>query len=119
MVSPLTDAARLQRLAALAEGFLYVVSRLGITGSQTHFDDQLRAILARARAAVDLPLCVGFGVSTPAAAQHMVALGADGVITGSRIIEIIRAAGEDFGPAVEQFCRTMQAAVDGTAVQAV
>ncbi|QUV86201.1 tryptophan synthase subunit alpha [Chloracidobacterium aggregatum] len=119
MVSPLTDAARLQRLAALAEGFLYVVSRLGITGSQTHFDDQLRVTLERARAVVNLPLCVGFGVSTPAAAQHMVALGADGVITGSRIIEIIRAAGEDFGPAVEQFCRTMQAAVDGNAVQAV
>jgi tryptophan synthase alpha chain len=116
MVSPLTDTARLQRLASLAEGFLYVVSRLGTTGSQTQFDDQLRATLGRARAAVDLPLCVGFGVSTPAAAQHMVALGADGVITGSRIIEIIRAAGENFGPAVEQFCRTMQAAVDGMAV---
>lgn len=112
MVSPLTTPARLHQIATLAEGFLYVVSRLGITGSQTHFDDQLRATLAQARAAVKLPLCVGFGVSTPAAAQHMAALGADGVITGSRIIELIRAAGDDFRPAVEQFCRTMQAAID-------
>ncbi|MGQ9898439.1 MAG: tryptophan synthase subunit alpha [Acidobacteriota bacterium] len=117
MVSPLTDAARLRRIALLATGFLYVVSRLGITGSQTHFDDELRETLTRTRAAVHLPLCVGFGVSTPEAAQHMVALGADGVITGSRMIEIIRTAGDMLEAAVEQFCYAMQSAVDGVSSQ--
>ncbi|OYT72092.1 MAG: tryptophan synthase subunit alpha [Chloracidobacterium sp. CP2_5A] len=115
MASPLTDAERLRRIGELAEGFLYVVSRLGTTGSATNFDDQLRATLARARAATKLPLCVGFGVSTPEAARQMIALGADGVVTGSRIVEIIREAGDDFPAAVLDFCAVMRRAVDGTA----
>ncbi|MFQ3581355.1 MAG: tryptophan synthase subunit alpha [Chloracidobacterium sp.] len=112
MVSPLTDAERLRRIGEVAEGFLYVVSRLGITGSETNFDNQLQSVLARARAAVNLPLCVGFGVSTPDAARRMIELGADGVVTGSRIIEIIQAAGDDFPAAVQQFCETMRQAID-------
>ncbi len=115
MASPLTDAERLRRIGELAEGFLYVVSRLGTTGSATSFDDQLRATLARARAATKLPLCVGFGVSTPEAARQMIALGADGVVTGSRIVEIIRAAGDDFPAAVRAFCAAMRQAADEAA----
>lgn len=115
MVSPLTSVERLRRISTLAEGFLYVVSRLGTTGSDTNFDDQLRATLARARAVAKLPLCVGFGVSTPEAARQMIALGADGVVTGSRIIEIIREAGHDVSTAVGTFCAAMRQAVDDAA----
>ncbi len=119
MVSPLTGEDRLRQIGALAEGFLYVVSRLGITGSDTNFDEQLRATLARTRRLSRLPLCVGFGVSTPEAARQMIALGADGVVTGSRIIEIIREAGDNFPTAVQSFCAAMQRAVDEPAAQAV
>lgn len=115
MASPLTGAERLRRIGALAEGFLYVVSRLGTTGSDAVFDDQLRTTLARARTFTRLALCVGFGVSTPEAARRMIALGADGVVTGSRIIEIIRETGDGFPAAVQSFCAAMRRAVDASA----
>ena len=90
IVSPLTSDARLKKISACASGYIYVVSRLGITGTEERYDDQLSDLLARARKHTKLPLCVGFGVSTPAQATRMLAMGADGVITGSKIVQIIR-----------------------------
>lgn len=87
IVSPLTDEARLQKILARASGFLYVVSRLGITGVEARYDDTLSALLQRVRQYSSLPACVGFGISTPAHARQMLDLGADGVITGSAVIQ--------------------------------
>lgn len=90
IISPLTDDERLAAISRVARGYLYVVSRLGITGVHEHFDTELDRLLKRARNASSLPLCVGFGVSTPAQAKLMIEKGADGVITGSRIIQLMR-----------------------------
>lgn len=90
IISPLTDDTRLQKVASVAGGYLYVVSRLGITGTHESYDSHLESLLSRARKASGLPLCVGFGISTPAHAQAMIGLGADGVITGSRIIQMMQ-----------------------------
>lgn len=94
IVSPLTAANRLTTIGELGDGFLYVVSRLGITGTEERYDAELRDLLDRARANAKLPLCVGFGISTPDQAHAMFAAGADGVIVGSRVVQLVREAGD-------------------------
>lgn len=89
IVSPLTDEVRLNKILKHAGAFLYLVSRLGITGAHESYDSHLKAIIDSVHRTSDLPVCVGFGVSTPQQAQSMLALGADGVITGSRIIDLV------------------------------
>jgi len=90
IVSPLTDKTRLKGILKYAGGFLYAVSRLGITGVEARYDDQLKNLIASVKAESELPICIGFGISNPEQAKTMCELGADGVITGSKIIEIIR-----------------------------
>lgn len=90
IISPLTDDVRLSAIAQVGRGYLYVVSRLGITGTHEGYDDALQSLLARARKLSALPLCVGFGVSNPEQAGKMIEIGADGVITGSRVIQLMR-----------------------------
>ncbi|HEY9868357.1 MAG TPA: tryptophan synthase subunit alpha [Candidatus Obscuribacterales bacterium] len=112
IVSPLTSEERLDAILRHASGFLYAVSRLGITGTDERYDEQLQAMIARVRAKTNLPLCVGFGISTPEQARSMLALGADGVITGSRIIEIVETAGsKSLLPALQPYLQSMVAAV--------
>ena len=110
IVSPLTDDARLQTVLNHAGGFLYIVSRLGITGVEERYDHRLAALLDRVKARTALPLCVGFGISQPEHAARMIRAGADGVITGSRVIRIIQqTSGSDRVTALTQFVREMRA----------
>lgn len=95
MVTPLTDEARLQAMLPFAGGFWYVVSRLGVTGVEQRYDEQLANTLQRLKRLSDLPACVGFGISTPQHVQAMGAMGADGAITASAIIQHLRQAGLD------------------------
>jgi tryptophan synthase alpha chain len=94
IVSPLTKPERVQQLATVAGAFFYVVSRLGITGSHATYDEKLPATLQMLRSVSNLPLYVGFGISTPQQAQTMIELGVDGFITGSRIIELVKQGGD-------------------------
>jgi tryptophan synthase alpha chain len=91
IVSPLTSDERLGLILRNAGGFIYGVSRLGITGTHEKYDEHLSAMIQRVRSQTDLPLCLGFGISTPEQARKMLDLGADGVITGSRVIELVDA----------------------------
>ena len=75
---------------------MYLVSRLGVTGEQATLSAELPASAARLRAATDLPLCIGFGIATPAQARDAAQLG-DGVVVGSAIV---RAANESVDAAV-------------------
>ena len=86
LVSELTGEARLARVAAAGDGFLYVVARVGTTGERAGLEPALPGLLARLRAATDLPAVVGFGVSTPEHVRSLVAAGADGVISGSAVV---------------------------------
>jgi tryptophan synthase alpha chain len=95
IVSPLTDPDRLAELLPKAGGFLYVVSRLGITGATASYDSQLAQLMAGIKTQTDLPLYVGFGISTPEQARQMVQAGADGYITASAMIDQIN----HYGPA--------------------
>lgn len=95
IVSPLTSAERLDLILKHAGGFLYAVSRLGITGVEERYDTQLKNLIDKVHARTQLPVCVGFGISTPDQARAMLALGADGVITGSRIIALVNSTGPE------------------------
>lgn len=87
MVSELTTPERFERIAAHAEGYLYVVSYLGVTGVEDAvLEDKIAAVLHAARQHTDLPLCVGFGINSRRHVAAAARAGADGVIVGSRIV---------------------------------
>ncbi len=91
LVAPTTPDERLARIGAQARGFVYTVSLTGTTGERSGLQDGLSAVVARAAARTQVPIAVGFGISTPEQAAAAAAAGADGVIVGSRLV---RAAGE-------------------------
>ena len=87
LVSPTSPPARMSRAARLSSGFLYVVSRPGTTGARDSLPSDLSRTVARARRAAreNLPVAVGFGIATPAAARLAARL-ADGVVVGSALV---------------------------------
>ncbi len=91
LMAPTTDPDRAGAIAAASRGFLYLVSLTGVTGAALGGGEGLPDLVARARAATDLPCYVGFGVSTPEQARAA-ASAADGVIIGSALIKIIETA---------------------------
>ncbi len=103
IVSPVTGQDRLNKILSHASGFLYLVSRLGVTGNaeRSHSKDlALIDLIKQAKSMTDLPIYAGFGISSAADAQSMFAIGADGVITGSQVIKIVQT--NDFTEATVQ-----------------
>ena len=96
LVAPTTPPERLERIGTRARGFLYTVSVIGTTGERAALSNRLSEIVAAAKGATDVPVALGFGISTPAQAAQAAAAGADGVIVGTRLV---RAAGESHDPA--------------------
>ena len=89
-VTPTTDDARLKRIIADASGYLYYVSVAGVTGTKAVPEEEVRAAMARVRAATDLPCTVGFGIRSPEQAEAIARL-ADGVVVGSAIVSRVAA----------------------------
>lgn len=92
LVAPTSTEERIERIARAATGFLYCVSREGVTGAQERLGPAAARLLKKARQATDLPMALGFGISTPdqarAAAQH-----ADAIVVGSAIVSKFHACG--------------------------
>jgi tryptophan synthase alpha chain len=109
LVAPTTPPARMAEIARHGSGFVYLISRLGVTGLRDDVPPELPATVAALRAATALPICVGFGISRPDQATRVARL-ADGVVVGSAIV---RAAEEGVGRAVE-LTRALRRAVDET-----
>jgi len=108
LVAPTTPAARMAEIARHGSGFVYLISRLGVTGVQEQLSAELPATVAALREVCALPICVGFGISTPEQARAVGAM-ADGVVVGSALV---RAADTDIGAALE-LVRGLRAALDG------
>ena len=89
IVSPLTSNERLKKIIKKARGFVYVVSRLGVTGVREDLEKGTLKLLKRIMPATNLPLCVGFGISKPEHVREVCISGADGVIVGSAIVKLI------------------------------
>lgn len=109
LVAPTTRPARVRTIAAAARGFLYYVSRTGVTGARQALAEGLAAEVAEVRALTPVPVAVGFGISTPEQAAT-VARVADGVVVGSALVETLRAEGVEAGRA---FLRALRRAVEG------
>jgi tryptophan synthase alpha chain len=93
LVSPTTTDARIRRSAELGRGFLYVISRLGVTGMRDSLAADVPALLARVRAASSLPIAVGFGISRP---EHVAEAcrAADAAVVGSALVDTIARNGD-------------------------
>jgi len=108
LIAPTTARDRLARSVAGAEGFLYLIARLGVTGASDAVATDLAASVARVREVTTLPIAVGFGVSTPAQARAVAEL-ADGVVIGSALVDIL---GRDGVGASASFLASIRAALD-------
>ena len=90
LVTPATPAERLRKLCAVSEGFVYAVTRTGITGGTESLPEQLADYLATVKRASRLPVCAGFGVREREQVR-IIAEHADGVIVGSALLEALEA----------------------------
>jgi len=89
MVTPNTDTERIKLIASKTTGFIYTVSLLGVTGSRENLSDAVAGLVGRLKKLTSVPICVGFGISKPQHAAQVAAAGADGVIIGSKVVELI------------------------------
>ena len=108
LAAPTSTDHRLQLVAQHSSGFVYLVSRTGVTGEQTSLSSAAAPLLARTRQYTDLPLALGFGISTPAQVAEVAAL-ADGIVVGSAIVNTIEAnaGAADLAQKLEAFTRTL------------
>ncbi len=109
LIAP-TSANRIAMIAKEAEGFIYLVSSLGVTGTRAEITTDLKSIVSVIRENTDVPCAIGFGISTPDMAARM-AQEADGVIVGSAIIKILAARGREAAPYVGSFVKDMKDAI--------
>lgn len=93
LLSPTTTAERIRRASELGSGFLYGISRLGVTGVRDTVDDSARELAQRVKSATRLPLALGFGISRP---EHVRSIGqwADAAVVGSALVKVIAEHGQ-------------------------
>lgn len=111
LIAP-TSENRIAMIAKEAEGFLYVVSSLGVTGTRSEITTDLNAIVRVIRQNTDIPCAIGFGISTPEQAARMAGI-ADGAIVGSAIIKLLEQYGKEAPRYVGEYVRRMKEAVSG------
>lgn len=109
MVAP-TSAERVKMIAEQAEGFLYCVSSLGVTGVRTEISTGIADLIAVVKKVKDIPCAIGFGISTPEQAKKMADI-SDGAIVGSAIVKIIAEHGKDSVSYVRDYVSEMKRAV--------
>ncbi len=109
LIAPTSDA-RIGKIAAEAQGFVYCVSSLGVTGVRGQITTDIAAMVSRIKAVKGLPCAIGFGISTPEQARAMAAA-ADGVIVGSAVVKLVEQFGLDCVAPVCEYVRRMKAAV--------
>lgn len=112
LIAP-TSANRIAMIAKEAEGFIYVVSSLGVTGTRSEIKTDLTSIVEVIRQNTDIPCAIGFGISTPEQARKMAGL-SDGAIVGSAIVKIIEKHGREAAPYVGAYVREMKEGMAST-----
>lgn len=109
LIAP-TSENRIAMIAKEADGFIYLVSSLGVTGTRSEISTDLKSIVDVIRQNTSVPCAIGFGISTPEQAKKMADI-ADGAIVGSAIIKIIEQYGKDAPKYVGEYVRSMKDAV--------
>jgi len=117
MVTPNTTSERMQRIAAQTTGFIYTVSLLGVTGSRTALSEAVEGLVGQLKQLTEVPVCVGFGISSAQHARAVAEAGADGIIIGSKIVGMIEAnlgAPEKMAAQIGAFLAEVKAALTGS-----
>ncbi|MBI4910318.1 MAG: tryptophan synthase subunit alpha [Acidobacteria bacterium] len=114
LASPTSPARRLKAVSDLSSGFVYLVSRAGVTGERQELSNSVAPLVAEMRRATQLPLAVGFGISTPEQAAQVGSL-AEGVVVGSAFVRIVEQNHDsaDLEIRLEEFARTLSSALQG------
>jgi tryptophan synthase alpha chain len=109
-LAPTSTEERIKFVAERSRGFIYLVSVTGVTGARDRLPAELEAFVARVRDITSQPLCVGFGISTPQEARRVARI-ADGVIVGSRLIQLMEAE-DNFMSSVSNFTKGLRHALN-------
>lgn len=109
LIAP-TSENRIAMIAREAEGFLYIVSSLGVTGMRSEINTDLTSIVKIVRQNTDIPCAIGFGISTPEQAWKMADI-SDGAIVGSAIIKLLEKYGKDAPPYIGEYVKSMKDAL--------
>ncbi|MBP3569921.1 MAG: tryptophan synthase subunit alpha [Lachnospiraceae bacterium] len=109
LIAP-TSHQRIAMIASAAEGFVYIVSSLGVTGTRSEITTDLSSIIKMVKAHTDVPCAIGFGISTPEQAKKMAAI-SDGVIVGSAIIKLMEKYGSESAEPVGEYVKNMKDAI--------
>ena len=109
LIAP-TSADRIQMIAKEAQGYVYVVSSLGVTGMRSEIKTDLKSIIDLVKQATDVPAAVGFGINKPEQAEKISKI-SDGVIVGSAIVKIIEKYGENAADEVYKYVKEMKDSV--------
>ncbi|MBI2829825.1 MAG: tryptophan synthase subunit alpha [Chloroflexi bacterium] len=110
LLAPTSPEERIRMVAEKSRGFIYLVSVTGVTGARSKLPPDLEEFIVKVRQLARQPLCIGFGISTPEQAKRVARL-ADGVIVGSRLIQLMEAEG-DFVSKVRNFVTSLRHALD-------
>lgn len=114
LIAPTSTDERVRLVASKATGFIYCVSLTGVTGIRDRLSEDVEGVVRRIKAATPVPVCVGFGVSTPEQARQVAEV-ADGVIVGSALVSLLESDGT---PArLGRFVGELRRAIDGTGVR--
>lgn len=111
MIAP-TSGERIRMIAAEAEGFVYCVSSLGVTGMREKIGHEAGEMIKAVKAVKDIPCAIGFGISTPGQAAELSAY-CDGIIVGSAVVKIVEEHGENCVGHVAEYVRRMKEAISG------
>jgi tryptophan synthase alpha chain len=108
LVAPTSSESRIQEVAARSTGFVYVVSRTGVTGAENAVPLEVSGLVNRCKQLTDKPVCVGFGISTP---EHvkMVCESADGAVVGSAIVKVLHDKWESDRNSISRFVSALKA----------
>ncbi|MCR4689301.1 MAG: tryptophan synthase subunit alpha [Saccharofermentans sp.] len=109
LIAP-TSEDRIAKIASSAEGFIYVVSSLGVTGVRSKINTDIEGLTSQVRSSSNVPCAIGFGISTPEQAKNMSGH-ADGVIVGSAIVKLIARHGKDAPSYVFEYVKSMVDAI--------
>ncbi|MFI3141621.1 MAG: tryptophan synthase subunit alpha [Clostridia bacterium] len=109
LIAP-TSHDRIKMIAKEADGFVYCVSSLGVTGVRSEITTDIGAMVKLVKGEKEIPCAIGFGISTPDQAKHMAQF-ADGVIVGSAIVKLCKEHGENCAPYIGEYVKSMKDAI--------
>ncbi|KAK9747696.1 hypothetical protein RND81_02G009300 [Saponaria officinalis] len=113
LTTPTTPRNRMKEIVEASEGFVYLVSSIGVTGARADVSDRVQQLLAEIKEATDTPVAVGFGISKPEHVKQIASWGADGVIVGSAMVKLLGDAKspEEGLKELENFTKSLKAAL--------